>query len=189
MMDDYISLSALNDFIFCPYSIYLHNVYMESDKDIFQAVPQTTGKIAHRTIDLQTAKGGKFDLAGISVQSEELKIRGKIDLYRFNKKLLVERKYQLKQIFRGQLYQLWGEYFCMVEMGYEVMHIAFYEISTNKMYMQNLPSERDKAELIRFIDSFRTYDLSYPIKINRNKCMHCIYCNLCDKTDVINVYT
>lgn len=119
-MDDYISLSALNDFIFCPYSIYLHNVYMESDKDIFQAVPQTTGKIAHRTIDLQTAKGGKFDLAGISVQSEELKIRGKIDLYRFNKKLLVERKYQLKQIFRGQLYQLWGEYFCMVEMGYKV---------------------------------------------------------------------
>ena len=155
-MDDYISLSALNDFIFCPYSIYLHNVYMESDKDIFQAVPQTSGKI---------------------------------DLYRFNKKLLVERKYQLKQIFRGQLYQLWGEYFCMVEMGYEVMHIAFYEISTNKMYMQNLPSERDKAELIRFIDSFRAYDLSYPIKINRNKCMHCIYCNLCDKTDVINVYT
>jgi len=28
MMDNYISISTLNDFIFCPYSIYLHNVYM-----------------------------------------------------------------------------------------------------------------------------------------------------------------
>ncbi len=31
-MDDYISISTLNDFIFCPYSIYLHNVYMETDE-------------------------------------------------------------------------------------------------------------------------------------------------------------
>ena len=29
---DYIHISTLNDFIFCPYSIYLHNVYMESDE-------------------------------------------------------------------------------------------------------------------------------------------------------------
>lgn len=28
MIDNYISISTLNDFIFCPYSIYLHNVYM-----------------------------------------------------------------------------------------------------------------------------------------------------------------
>ena len=31
-MEDYISISTLNDFIFCPYSIYLHNVYMEADE-------------------------------------------------------------------------------------------------------------------------------------------------------------
>lgn len=31
-MIDYISISTLNDFIFCPYSIYLHNVYMETDE-------------------------------------------------------------------------------------------------------------------------------------------------------------
>ena len=27
-MNDYIPLSTLNDFIFCPYSIYLHSVYL-----------------------------------------------------------------------------------------------------------------------------------------------------------------
>lgn len=32
LMDDYIPISTLNDFIFCPYSIYLHNVYMETDE-------------------------------------------------------------------------------------------------------------------------------------------------------------
>lgn len=27
------SLSTLNDFIFCPYSIYLHKTYMETDEE------------------------------------------------------------------------------------------------------------------------------------------------------------
>lgn len=30
-MEDNISILTLNDFIFCPYSIYLHNVYMDAD--------------------------------------------------------------------------------------------------------------------------------------------------------------
>ena len=40
MDEDYISISTLNDFIFCPYSIYLHNVYMESDEGLYHATPQ-----------------------------------------------------------------------------------------------------------------------------------------------------
>ena len=35
-MDNHIAITALNDFIFCPYSIYLHAVYMGSDEDILQ---------------------------------------------------------------------------------------------------------------------------------------------------------
>ena len=44
-MNDYIPLSTLNDFIFCPYSIYLHGVYMESDEDLYKATPQIKGAI------------------------------------------------------------------------------------------------------------------------------------------------
>lgn len=44
-MNDYIPLSTLNDFIFCPYSIYLHSVYMESDEDLYKATPQIKGAI------------------------------------------------------------------------------------------------------------------------------------------------
>ena len=50
-MDDYIAISTLNDFIFCPYSIYLHNVYMETDEGVYHATPQTRGRIAHETVD------------------------------------------------------------------------------------------------------------------------------------------
>ena len=56
MEEEYISISTLNDFIFCPYSIYLHNVYMESDEGLYHATPQTQGRIAHETVDEK--KGG-----------------------------------------------------------------------------------------------------------------------------------
>lgn len=52
-MIDYIPLSTLNDFIFCPYSIYLHSVYMEADEDIYKALPQTKGTIAQQGIDMK----------------------------------------------------------------------------------------------------------------------------------------
>lgn len=55
MEEDYISISTLNDFIFCPYSIYLHNVYMDTDEGLFHAAPQTRGKIAHESVDNKTA--------------------------------------------------------------------------------------------------------------------------------------
>ena len=51
MIDDYIAISTLNDFIFCPYSIYLHNVYMDTDEGLYHAIPQTRGKTAHQSID------------------------------------------------------------------------------------------------------------------------------------------
>lgn len=50
-MNDYISISTLNDFIFCPYSIDLHNVYSDTDEDVYHAVPQTRGKAAHAASD------------------------------------------------------------------------------------------------------------------------------------------
>ena len=58
-MDDYIPISALNDFIFCPYSIYLHNVYMETDEGLYYAKPQIRGRIAHMTVDNKTASNRK----------------------------------------------------------------------------------------------------------------------------------
>jgi CRISPR-associated exonuclease Cas4 len=188
-MPDYIPISTLNDFIFCPYSIYLHNVYIGGDEELVQATPQTQGKTAHSAIDEKTYSSRKDEITSLSVYSNELGIIGKIDLYKGREKLLIERKYQLNTIYQGQIYQLWAQYFCMTEMGYAIEKLAFYAISTNKMFPVELPTDEDKKELQDFILRFKTFDPTQPISVSINKCTHCIYCNLCDKIDTENVYT
>ena len=187
---DYIHISTLNDFIFCPYSIYLHNVYMESDEMMFHAEPQTRGRISHEAIDHKTYSNRANDIISLPVYSEKYGLMGKIDLYKQKEHLLIERKYQLKQIFQGQIYQLWAQMFCMQEMGYVVERLAFYEISTNKMIPVTLPTEIEMLRFNSFLQKFRTYHpASTTFTINPNKCRHCIYCNLCEKTEIDNVYT
>ena len=187
-MDDYISISMLNDFIFCPYSIYLHNVYMDTDEGLYHAKPQTRGKIAHETVDKKSGSKRKGDLLSLPIYSARYNLMGKIDVYREKEKLLIERKYQLKQIFQGQIYQLWAQYFCLIEMGYAVERLAFYEISTNKMYPVALPTAKDTEQFETFIQNFHRFNPNNFVSLNTNKCRHCIYCNLCDKTEEENVY-
>lgn len=187
-MDDYIAISTLNDFIFCPYSIYLHNVYMETDEGVYHAVPQTRGRIAHETVDNKNTSNRSDELQALPIISERYGLTGKIDIYRGREKKLIERKYQLKNIYQGQIYQLWAQYLCMVEMGYDVETIAFYEISTNKMIPVALPSEKQLVQFETFITTYRNFDPSKPIAVNRNKCLHCVYCSICDKTNEENVY-
>lgn len=188
MEENYIALSTLNDYIFCPYSIYLHNIYMEADEGLYHATPQTQGRIAHDAIDHKRSSTRKHDLMALAVKSDKLGIIGKIDIYKGDEHHLIERKYQLKQIFRGQQYQLWGEYFCMKEMGYEVDKISFYEISTNTIIPQPIPGDDEFNELSHFVEQFKVYNPADPITTNPNKCSHCIYNPLCEKTEIENVY-
>ena len=188
MEEDYISISTLNDFIFCPYSIYLHNVYMESDEGLYHATPQTRGRNAHETIDTKKASNRAGDLQSLPVISEKYRLMGKIDLYRSKDKKLIERKYQLKNIYQGQIYQLWAQYLCMTEMGYDVQEIAFYEISTNKMISVALPTSEQLVQFQSFLNNYQAYNPEQTISINSNKCKHCIYCSLCDKAYEENVY-
>ncbi len=188
MEENYISISTLNDFIFCPYSIYLHNVYENTDESLFHATPQTRGRIAHETVDKKKSSTRKDILQALPVYSEKYGLMGKIDVYKAKEKYLVERKYQLRQIYQGQFYQLWAQMFCLQEMGYEVERIAFYEISTKRIIPVNLPTNEDIQRFELFLHSFRSYDPTQPFLPNLNKCRHCIYCNLCDKTTEDNVY-
>ena len=187
-MHNHIPITWLNDFIFCPYSIYLHNVYMSTDESLYHATPQVRGKAAHSTID-NKIHSAKDNLTALSVISNELGLIGKIDLYKPQEKLLVERKYRLDTIYRGQLYQLWSEYFCMQEMGYEIERIEFYETSRNRHIAISRPDRNEYRELQDIINRIHNYQPQSPIKYNINKCRHCIYCNLCDKIEIENVYT
>ncbi len=186
-MDNYISISMLNDFIFCPYSIYVHSLFIESDKDIYEAKPQILGKNAHRTID-EKMYTSKDIITSLPIISDNYGLLGKIDLYNIKTKTLIERKYKIKTIYKGQILQLWAQYFCMLEMGYSVKNIQFYEISTNKNIKLNIPNETDRLEFTSFINEFRQYTPNSYLNINPNKCLHCIYSSLCDKTAHDNVF-
>ncbi|MBO5133437.1 MAG: type V CRISPR-associated protein Cas4 [Paludibacteraceae bacterium] len=187
-MHNYISISTLNDYIFCPYSIYLHNVYMETDEGLYHATPQTRGRVSHESVDTKKASNKRDTLMALPIYSSKFGLVGKIDIYKQSEKLLVERKYQLKQLFRGQIYQLWAQYFCLIEMGYSVEKLAFYEISSNKTIPIAIPTLQEETEFTQFIERFKNFDPSGNIEVNSNKCRHCIYCNLCDKTEEDNVY-
>jgi CRISPR-associated protein Cas4 len=187
-MENYISISQLNDFVFCPYSIYLHNIYRNADENLYHATPQTQGKASHTVIDEQKYSSRKNEISGISVYSDEFGIAGKIDIYKISEKHLIERKHKLEKIYLGQIYQLWGQYFCMKEMGYEIESLSFYAISTNKSFPVEIPTEEDRQQFLKFIDDFKKFNPENAIETNENNCRHCIYNNLCDKTEVENVY-
>lgn len=162
---------------------------MDTDETMYHAVPQTKGRMAHHATDTKTSSNRADDLLSLPVYSEEYGLMGKIDVYKRKEKKLIERKYQLKQIFQEHIYQLWAQMLCLKEMGYEVESIAFYEMSTNKMIPVAMPTDVDLANFRQFLHRFRHFNPAQtPFSVNPNKCQHCIYCNLCDKTTLDNVY-
>jgi CRISPR-associated protein Cas4 len=80
-MENYIKLSTLNDFIFCPKSIYYHTLYDNYEKNLYQEKAQKQGTKIHETIDNRTYSTSKYILQGISVYNEYYKIAGKIDIF------------------------------------------------------------------------------------------------------------
>jgi len=179
-MEEYIQISKLNDFIFCPYSLYLHSIYDGFNSETYHARPQKVGKIHHESIDNATYSSAKRYLQGISVYSDMYKLAGKIDIYDFEKRALVDRKYKIKQIFDGYKYQLYGQYFGMHELGYDVDSLFLHSLSDNKRYEIDLPVG---AELKRFNKLIRDIRAFYKNRVDPDvpieKCQNCIYNSLC----------
>ncbi len=48
---NYILLSELNDFIFCPRLIYWHHIYGNYNKNLYQSTYQTEGTQVHSAVD------------------------------------------------------------------------------------------------------------------------------------------
>ncbi|MGI6589802.1 MAG: type V CRISPR-associated protein Cas4 [Candidatus Iainarchaeum sp.] len=183
-MEENISISNLNDFIFCPRSIYFQNLYKKYDKHLYHNKVQTSGKNAHKSIDSKNYSSKKSILQGIDVYSEELGLIGKIDLFDQESKTLIERKNKIKRIYDGYYLQLYAQYYCLIEMGFEVNNLKFYSISDNKSYPVKIPEINEKNYLKHIIHKMRTFDLTNKdFKQNRNKCEKCIYRELCDYYD------
>lgn len=190
-METLLQISYLNDFIFCPYSIYLHQVFDNNNEVVYSAAPQQRGKTAHYDIDFAEEPNNrekKTLLKGIYVVSNKLGLYGKIDTYDVEQKKLTESKYLISTIYRGYYYQLWAQYFAMVEMGFDVEYLSLYSIKDDKEIVVPIPTSEDFEELRQHIRKIAHFDFNQVIKVNPNKCKHCIYASLCHKTSYEHVY-
>lgn len=182
-MDDYILITELNDYVFCPISIYFHKLYGNMDKRLFQDLPQINGTKAHETVDTKSYAGADV-IKALDVYSDVYRLAGKIDIYDKNKKSLSERKKHVNVIYDGYIFQLYAQYYCMTEMGYEVEQLSIYSIDDNKKYNILLPEEnpemKDKFESV--INEMREFDYANFSQSNALKCCNCIYEPSCDRS-------
>lgn len=182
-MENPISITTLNDFIFCPASIYFHMLYDGVEKSIFQCSDQLNGTKAHEATDSKTYSGSGKVLQSLEVYCEKYNLFGKIDMYDVKSKTLVERKKKVKHIYDGYIFQLYGQYFAMTEMGYEVKKLVIRSIDDNKNYDISMPYEDitmfEKFEKV--IADINVFDMASFVQTNPEKCRHCIYEPYCDR--------
>lgn len=180
-MEPYIQISLLNDFIFCPRSIYFHKLYANYSDNSYKDKPQVAGTLAHQNIEDKRYSTRKDILQGTPVFSEQYGIAGKIDIFDKTKGELIERKNKIKKIYDGYRYQVYAQYFCLSEMGYRVNKIFFHSLSDNQRYPVPLPNQKDIQEFESLIQQIRDFDLhTKGFQQNKEKCRNCIYSQLCD---------
>ena len=179
-MESYLPITYLNDFIFCPRSIYFHQRFAPYSQSLYHNKAQTVGKLRHETIEERRYSTSKHILQNLDVYSEKYRICGKIDIYNQKTQELVERKYQIKQIYDGYRYQLYAHYFCLQEMGYEVSSIYLHSLKDNKRYPILIPDEPEVQEFENILERLNDYRLEEPFQQNINKCNQCVYNPLCD---------
>lgn len=178
-MESYIQISKLNDFIFCPYSLYFHSIYDNFNSKTYHQSPQVKGKIVHECIDEGYYSTAKKFLTGIAVYSTKYGLVGKIDIYDKETLSLIERKNMIKQIFDGYRYQLYAQYFSLIEMGFRVKHLYLHSLSDNKRYSVEIPRGDELLKFENVIEDIRSFDFNQKIKKNKKKCDQCIYNPLC----------
>src|SRR6056297_1516764 len=167
-MKDLIQISKLNDYLFCPRSIYFHFVYGNFSSRVFHEKEQRRGKISHENIDRQKYSTLKKYIQGLEVYSEKYGLIG--------------RKFKVKEIYKGYKFQLYAQYLCLKEMGKKVKSIFIHSLVDNKRTEIALPGKKDIQEIekvIKKINSMEVADLM--ILKNSQKCKRCIYKPLCHK--------
>ncbi len=182
-IDNLIKISELNDFIFCPISIYFHKLYGDYERNLYQEKRQIMGTKSHEAIDTNKYSSKKNVLQAIDIYCEEFGLIGKIDIFDIETGVLTERKNRITKIYDGYIFQLYAQYYALIEMGYSVKKLRFYSFSNNKNYDVKLPKENIEMDL-RFrkvINDMRKFDVDSYLPDNILKCKNCIYYQLCDR--------
>lgn len=179
-----IVISHLNDFVFCPASIYFHGLYGNTDTRLFQRTDQVNGTASHEAVDEGRYSSRKTIFTGLDVYSEEYGLTGKIDIYDSEKQELIERKKKIKTIYDGYVFQIYAQYYCLEEMGHHVLKMFLYSMDDNKKYPIPLPEEdtQMKTKFDETLKQMRSFDMNSFVQTNVEKCRGCIYEPSCDRS-------
>lgn len=182
MSENPIIISNLNDFIFCPVSIYFHSLEPEKEELLAKDTHQINGSDAHKKSDTAAYSTKKSMLQGISVYSSKYDICGKIDTFDCENGILTERKKKITAVYNGYIFQLYAQYFALSDMGYRVFSLRLYSMDDNKLYKIKRPEEDPEmlAEFEGVIADMKSFDFGGFKQSNMQKCMHCIYEPLCN---------
>jgi len=115
---------------------------------------------------------------------------GKIDLYDIKKGLLTERKKKISRLYDGQIFQVYGQYFALKEMGYEVRKIRVHSMDDNKNYSITIP-ENDPDMMRKFEETICDMHIFNPedyVQTNPCKCSNCIYEPMCGSSCLEVIY-
>lgn len=170
-MDSLIPISAINDFLYCPKSLYLHTVYSSFEKNTYHDTPQVLGTIAHENIENGEYTTSKYILQGLSVYSSRLGVKGKIDIYDSKNHFLIERKYRVKHIYTGFKYQLYAQMYCLEEKGTLISRLFIQSLSDNKRYEIPMPTPYEKKEFEAVIQKMRSFTQA---DLQNHTCQHCL---------------
>jgi CRISPR-associated exonuclease Cas4 len=180
-MEPYLCITQLNDFTFCPRSIYFANIHKQNySPETYHKMPQKVGLAAHEAVDNGKYSARKDILQGLTVYSEKYRLLGKIDTLDLHKKELCERKYSVSAIYDGFHYQIYAQYFALLEMGYKVDSLKIYSKKDNKNYQIKCPGKNEIHEFDMLIDNIRSFSLYDSFSQSQLKCKKCIYNPLCD---------
>lgn len=183
-MEESILISYLNDFIYCPVSIYFHKLYGNLETILYQNDYQINGTNAHKTIDTKTYSTKSNILQGICVYSSKYNIQGKIDVFDIEKGILIERKNYVSKIYDGFIFQVYAQYFGLIELGYDVKKIRIHSKKDNKNYNIEVPFKNKKMleKFERLLKNIRDFDINSYNQDNISKCERCIYEPACDRS-------
>ncbi len=181
MSEEPLIISNLNDFIFCPASIYFHSLEEDEENLLGQDSYQLNGSAVHQKPDNAEYSTRKSVLQGISIYCEKYNLCGKIDVFDIESGILTERKKKIKVIYDGYVFQVYAQYFALIEMGYSVNEIRLYSFDDNKIHGIPLPEE-DETMFSKFenlISEINRFSFDNFHQNNIEKCRNCIYEPLC----------
>ena len=100
-MEEPIPATCLNDYIFCPASIYFHQMFDDKNVRTFQKKEQINGTAAHEAVDNNHYSTSSDVITSLEVYSEKYMLISKIDIYNSRTKTIIERKKKIRRIYDG----------------------------------------------------------------------------------------